>query len=143
MADAVEVAILSALLNQAVAALGSANIALPNVAFTPPTPSQTASWYRATLLPADTVALGVDPDADNQHYGLLRIDVFYGQNGGELAPMRLAAAVISAFKRGTKLTKDGFEVLIWKTPFRGNAIKDDPWIMIPVSIPYIAFANPA
>lgn len=142
MADPVEVAILSALLNRAVAALGS-NIALPNVPFTPPTPSQTASWYRATLLPADTIPLGVNPGADNQHYGLLRIDVLYGQSGGELAPTRLAAAVISAFKRGTMLTKDGFDVLIWKTPFRGGAIKDDPWIMIPVSIPYIAFANPA
>jgi hypothetical protein len=146
MADAVEVAAESALLNRLVALTFSPAIplALPNVTFNPPTVSQTAMWLRATFLPADSFALGIDYGASNQHYGIFQVDVFYGQGGGELAPGRIAASVIRQFARGTRLTKDGFTVDITKTPYRRAMLKDDPWMMIPVSIPYLALAsNPA
>jgi hypothetical protein len=32
-------------------------------------------------------------------------------------------------------------VRIVRTPYRGRILKDDPWIFIPVSIPYLAFSN--
>lgn len=146
MADAVEVAIESALLNRLVAMTISPAIpvALPNVSFTPPQPSQTAFWLRGTFLPADTYSLGVPFGSTNQHYGLFQVDVFYGQGGGELAPGRIATSVIEWFKRGTTLTKDSFSVKIVQPPYRRTMIKDDPWVMIPVFIPYIAYAtNPA
>ena len=95
-------------------------------------------------MPAPSIALGVAFADDNQHYGLFQLDVFAGQNGGELASARIAALAVASFKRGTVLTKDGFSVRIVKAPYRGPMLKDDPWIMIPVSIPYVCFApNPA
>jgi hypothetical protein len=142
MTDSVEVAIESALLNRLVAFCLSPAIplALPNIAFTPPTVGTNVFWLKADWLPADSFALGIDYGADVQHYGLLQVSVFYGQGSGEYAPGRLATRIIELFTRGTAVTKDGFIAQVWKHPFRGGMLKDDPWVMIPVSIPYITFA---
>jgi hypothetical protein len=150
MADAVEVAIEAALLKRATdfAAAESLPIALPNVAFTPPANTPTAKYLRATFLPADSFATGISLNAHNQHYGLLQIDVFYGQGGpsgaggGEIAPGRIASAVIAHFPRGLRLTRDGFRVEVSDVPRRGALIPDAPWVMIPVRIPYRTFARP-
>ena len=146
MTDAVEVAVQSALLAHASAFANnnSYTIALPNIAFSAPTVSATAKYLRATFLPVPSFPLGISYAGHNQHYGILQVDVFYGQGGGLMAPGRIAAAVIEWFTPGTSLTNSGFTVQIQKTPYIGLALKDDPWIMIPVSIPYISFAtNPA
>jgi hypothetical protein len=148
MTDAVEVVIESALLDRYNAfSYGSPDIlflAQPNVSMTPPAASSQAYWLRATFLPATTVELGIDYGSSNQHQGIFQIDVFFGQDSGELKAVRLATNVISWFKRGTKMTKSGFSVEVVKAPYRSRMIKDDPWIIIPVSIPYLAFAaNPA
>lgn len=146
MPDAVEVAVESALLARAAAFANnnSLTIALPNIAFTPPTVSTTAKYLRATFLPVPSFPLGISYTSKNQHYGTFQIDIFYGQNGGEMAPARTAASIIEWFVPGTDLISGDFTVHIQRTPYRGPLIKDDPWVFIPVSIPYIAFAtNPA
>jgi hypothetical protein len=145
MAEPVEVAIESALLTRLLALTFSPAIpvAVPNVAFTPPSAAPGIVWLRGSFLPADTYALGLSYASTNQHYGIFQVDVFYNQGQGELAPARIAAAVIQYFKRGTQLTKDGFRIEVTDTPRRSAMIKDDPWIMIPVSIPYKTYApNP-
>jgi hypothetical protein len=146
MTDAVEVAIEAALLSSATefANNNSITIALPNIAFIPPTVTLNAKFLRATFMPVPSLSLAVSFSGTNQHYGIFQIDVFYGQGSGEMAPARLAASIIENFKPGTTLSNSGFTTRIIKTPYRGPLIKDDPWTMIPVSIPYITFAsNPA
>ncbi len=145
MPDLPEVAIEGAMLAeaQAFANAQSLTIAMPNRDFTPPAVSKTAKYLRATFLPADTETLGVGSDDTNKHYGYLQVDAFYGQGAGELAPARVAAAAISYFARGSKFTRDGITVEIIKQPYRGPAIKSDPWIMIPVRVAYCCFADPA
>jgi uncharacterized protein DUF4128 len=145
VSDRAEVAVEIALLSQATAfaAAQSLTIALPNIKFTQPDPSPTAAWLRATFLPADSFTLSIAPGV-NQHYGLFQIDVFYGQEKGEIAAMRIAAEAAAYFKFGTVLTRDGVNVQIIDTPKIRQSLRDDPWIMIPVRIPYKAFAeNPA
>ena len=149
MPDAVEVAIESALLAHASAFANNSSltISLPNIAFTPPTVSATAKYLRASFLPAPAASLALSftvGKANNQHVGILQVDVFYGQGGGEIAPARIAANIIEWFKPGTSLTSDGFTINVFRTPYRGPLIKSDAWMMLPVSVPYVAFApNPA
>lgn len=144
MAEPVEVAIESALLSRAQAFAAAQSpalaISLPNIAFTPPAVGQNAKWLRATFMPAPSFETGISFNAHNQHYGLMQLDCFYGQGAGEYAPGRIASAAIAYFTRGLKITKDGFSVQITKQPYRGPMIKDDPWQMIPVTIPYLCFA---
>src|SRR5262245_58927465 len=110
MADAAEVSIESALLDQLRLFTTSSTIqvAWPNVKFTPPDAAINASWLRATFLPADTVTIAVASGSANQHLGIFQIDVFQGQDAGELVPARVASALIAWFKRGTRLSKNGF-----------------------------------
>lgn len=125
---------------QAFATSQAIAISLPNIAFTPPTAGQNAKWLRATFLPAPTASLPVGSGSD-QYYGILQVDVFYGQGAGEYAPGRIASAVIDYFKRGTEVSKDGFTARVYRRPSRGPMIKDDPWVMLPVTIPYQCFAT--
>lgn len=142
MPEPVEVAINAALIAraQAFATAQGMAISLPNIAFTPPTASATAKWLRATFLPAPTATLPVGSGSD-RFYGLLQLDVFYGQGAGELAPARLASAAIAYFAKGTESTKDGFTTRVYRRPSRGPMIKDDPWMMIPVTINFECFAT--
>lgn len=147
MSDAVEVAIPRALLRKTAQFAAAQNPALtvsyPNTDFTVPQPSKNTQWLRATHMPADTATLGIGITDINQHYGIYQIDVFQGQGIGEPAPGRVASAIIEYFARGTRLTLDGFDVDIVRSPFRGPMIKDDPWVFIPVRIPYLCLASPA
>jgi hypothetical protein len=145
LSDPVEVAIEHALLSRLAqfASSNSLTVAYPNADFTVPPASKTAQWLRATFLPADSITLGIEPADTNQHYGLLQIDAFQGQGIGELAPLRVAASIISYFARGTRMTSDGFTVNVWRQPFRGPMVKDDPWVFVPVRVPYLCLANPA
>lgn len=142
MSDAVEVAIETGLLARAVdfATVQGLTISLPNIDFTPPVVSKTAKWLRASFIPADTAALGVNSESSNQHYGLLQIDVFYGLGGGEIAAGRIASDIIAYFARGTTISRDGFVIQMTRPPYRGPSLKDEPWVMIPVRIPYLCFA---
>ncbi len=144
MADAAEVAIQSALLARAIDFADGQSplipISLPNIDFTPPVVSKSTTWLRASFIPADTAALGINAAASNQHYGLLQIDVFYGLGGGDIEAARIAADVIAYFKRFTTMTRDGFLVRIIRPPYCGPVIQDEPWVMLPVRIPYVCFA---
>src|ERR1019366_5752223 len=145
MADAVEVTIASGLLNRLTSLVFSpvVPIALPNITFVPPVAGDNVAWLRATFLPATSAALGVDYEGTNQHFGIFQVDVFYGQGSGELPPARIATSILGWFKRGFMMTKGGFAVQVTRLPYRKQMIKDDPWMMIPVCIPYTAYAGSA
>jgi Bacteriophage related domain of unknown function len=146
MADPVEVAIEGALIDhlRALTLTPALTIAYPNVQFPPPPATPTSGYLRATFLPADSFGLGISESSSIQHYGLLQVDVFWGLFAGELVPARVASQIIAWFKRGTSMTRDGFLVNVIQTPYRRTMMRDDPWAIIPVRIPYIAFApNPA
>lgn len=145
MAEPVEVAIEYALLTKAQQFASSQSpaiaIALPNVAFTPPTAGANVKWLRATFLPAPTTSLPTGSGSD-RYYGIMQIDVFHGQGAGELAPGRIASAVIDYFKRGTEVSKDGFTARVYRRPSRGPMIVDGGgWVQIPVTINFECFAT--
>ena len=142
MPEPVDVAINAALIAraQAFATAQGIAISLPNIAFTPPVAGPSVKWLRATFLPAPTSTLPVGSGSD-RFYGILQIDVFHGAGAGEYAPGRIASAVIEYFDRGTAMTKDGFTVRVYRRPSRGPMIKDDPWMMIPITINFECFAT--
>lgn len=121
-------------------------VAFPNVAFAPPTPSQTAKYLRVTHLPADTFAQGISFDDANKYTGIYQIDLFTGNNFGEPNAVAIAEQIIAQFKRGTKLAKNNFTIEILDPPSRLPYVQDDSgsWWMLPVRIVYTCYArNPA
>lgn len=147
MSEPVEVAIKKGLLGRLAtfAASNSLTVSYPNTDFTKPEPGRSVQWLRATILPADSQALGIAYTDNQRHYGILQVDVFQGQGIGELAPSRVASALIAYFAIGTRITTDGFniDVIGFNVPRVGPMIKDDPWVFVPVRIPFNCFATPA
>ena len=117
-------------------------VSYPNVDFTPPDKSPTAKWLRATLFPVPSLSPHVSDEGVNTHYGFLQVDIFYGLQGGEIQGTRIAYSLVSYFKRGTVIWRDGFGIRVLRTPYVGPAVKDpEDWWMIPVRIPYTCFAS--
>lgn len=149
MAEPVEVAIQAALIAHLEAlsfSPSNIDISYPNLAFTPPSPATpSASWLRVTFLQAPTLGLSVGHDGGaNEHLGIMQVDVFWAMGSSEGPPGRTAAQIIEHFTRGTVVFSGSTRVAIDKAPFRGTLRQDDPWVMIPVSIPYHAYSpNPA
>lgn len=146
MSDAAEVVIARALFQRlaefAAAQTPAIPVSYPSKDFNTPDPTPETQWLRATLLRANTNTLGIGYSDSLQHYGMLQVDVFRGQGQGEPAPARIAAAVVAYFTRGTRLSLDGFNVDVIKEPFLGPLVKSDPWVFIPVRIPYQCLAAP-
>ncbi len=148
MAEAVEVAIELALL-RLVSAFANANgltVAMPNKDFEPPSPQDPqAKWLRATFLPFDTFSPAVGNTSKDEHTGVLQVDVMAGKNGGEPRMGRIASQIISAFKRGTVATSDGFKICVIRSPSRGPILapRDEAWASLPVRVPYLCLASPA
>lgn len=148
MPDPVEVAIEAALLAEvkAFAAAQSPALAVsyPDISFTPPEAKSATSpivygkYLRVAFRPNPTTRIISGP---NTHSGLLLVDVFHGSGAGELAPGRIASALISRF-RDRDLARDGIVVQIRRqVPYRVDMLYDGPWTFIPVRIPYDCFAK--
>jgi hypothetical protein len=146
-ADAVEVSLPRALLKKlaqfAAAQDPVLTVSYPNIDFVKPDSNKTVQWLRATYMPAETQTLGIGVGDTNNHYGLFQVDCFQGQGLGEPAPRRLAALVVQYFPRGLRLTLDGFNVDVIRSPFLGPLMTDAPWAFVPVRIPYQCLATPA
>ena len=117
--------------------------------FTKPAPSKTAMYLRASVLPAPTLKMGIAHNSNEQHYGLLQVDVIRGLGGGTVPMKRTVAALRAFFPMGLALTESGFTIQV--LPFaqkravaEGPLMSDgDGWVKIPVSIPWVCFEKPA
>lgn len=146
MTDTADVAVQVALLTRLDALVFSPALAVayPNVPFPEPVAKNGMTWLRATFLPAPKMALGIDTGSSNEISGILQVDVLMAPGLGEPPAARIAQQVANWFARGTDLVHGTQRVRVNRTPYRGRLMKADPWMMIPVSIPYQAFStNPA
>jgi hypothetical protein len=146
MSDPIEVAIQKALTDRATAfatAQGmTAAISYPNVAFTPSAAKMGTvygKWLQASFLPAPSFSTDIGFD-ENQHYGVFQLSVYWGAGAGEYEPRRLAAKIVAYFRAGTVIGANGLPVTIYDTPNIASGFKDDPWWVVPVSIPFKCFA---
>jgi hypothetical protein len=107
------------------------------------TPTAETKFLRATHLPAQTRALSLSFDGTNEFRGIFQVDVFWPEGKGIVAAKEQAASIIAYFARGTEMTHGGVTVKVTRPPYELPAIQEDGWLMVPVTIPYLAFiANP-
>jgi len=114
------------------AAISSSSIAWENKSFTPVAGTR---WYRATFLPGMAQAAAVGVDAQNRHYGLMQVDVCEPKNLGDALAGTEAERIATCYKRGTVLTYSGVSVRVERA-YRGAAIPNEDWFMVPVLIEY-------
>jgi len=141
--DQIEAQIVEALLRRAegFASDQGLQIAFPNVEFTPPSPGQGVYWLKVSLLPAPSVEVGISFNSHVSHSGIMQMDVFAALGNGEVGMSRIASDAVNYFRRGTVMQSGGVNVNVYRQPYRSQAIKDEPWMMMAISIPYQCYAR--
>ena len=114
-------------------------IAWPNVKF--PKPAFPLPYLQASLFFATTATLGIGDDSDDQILGFLQVEVVWPEGDGEVAAAEVAGQVIDHFARGTVMTDGTTTVKVTLAPTRMTAIKDSPYVRIPVTIRFESFAS--
>jgi hypothetical protein len=116
-------------------------ISWPNKTFTPTT---SATWLRATYLPAEPFTVASFTEGENRYQGLVQFDVFAADGQGLKGGMAIADTIGAHFKRGLTVAAQSFEILISRPPYVLPALKDGAWWGIPVRVYYTAdVLNPA
>lgn len=106
-------------------------------------PTSGTEFLRVTHLPAATRGVGLAHTGKNEFRGLFQIDVFWPEGKGIVAAKEEAAALMTYFVRGTSMTHESVTVKVLRPPYELPAMQEAGWIIVPVTIPYLAFvANP-
>ncbi len=90
-------------------------------------------YLNLALLPGQTIAAGVGPDAFNRHRGVFQVDVVYPFGTAWGLAHGMVDKVCSHFKRGTKL--DSNKLLILSVS-PGPGFRDETLYRVPVSVRY-------
>lgn len=109
-----------------------------NTKFTPPADQP---WQRATILFADTQAMGVFAGAPEHWQGHLHVVLWTPAGAGAAAAearFELLAGRTGHFQRGQVLTAGGVNVLIEQPTTRPALTSDPDWYGLPVLIPFSA-----
>lgn len=112
-------------------------IAWPEREFSPPSDLR---WIRVQELPAPTVPYGVGDT--NDYSGIFQVDVFWPRARTMIQPSEVVGQITRHFKPRTKLIGEGLTVTITRAQ-RAPPVVDNAQVIIPVSIYYRSFADPA
>lgn len=130
-----EETIFAGLLDRVRTAPGSFQVAWPNVDFTPPA----GAYLRVTQLPAPTIGLSLSNDGSNVYSGLLQVDLMWPTGNGLADAMAAVGAILSHFRRGVRLDRDGLRIDVTQA-YSSAALREDVRLMVPITIRYRAFA---
>jgi len=102
------------------------------------TPTTGVAYIRTALLPARTIQASLGSGGDNRHSGFYQVSLFYPENTASTTIRRVADEVITRFRLGTRLTREGVTARVSSPPWGAPVVIEPGWIQLPVSIPYIA-----
>lgn len=109
----------------------------PNIKFNPP---GVGMWLEPSYFPNEPDNEPWDDDGCRMYRGFCQVMIGYRSDIGQLAPSRLADAIIAHFPKGTQLGPVG----VYKKPWQRPAVKDldkSSQNFIPVTIPYRGLAK--
>lgn len=115
------------------------DVAWHNVKFTPNTGTP---YIRPDLLPAQTVQADLGTSGRNRHRGIYQLTLVYPAGEGRGDVETKATALMTAFKRGTRLVRSGVTVTL-EPPYQGPPFQEAGWYRVPINIPYFAYIDPA
>jgi hypothetical protein len=136
-----EININAALITAAAAALSSlsiSNIAYEGRDFTPP--AANTKWAAVFNLPASSPPSSLGEGGQDEHLGILQIDLNYPLNGGTQPHLAAADSIGTAFKAGTRFTYMGQCVLV-RSCERGRIRNEDGWLRLSISITWVALTT--
>lgn len=117
-------------------------IAWPNVSFSQPVDSNGApkGYLRATWVPNSNNRLflkGADP---HERLSLLQVDVFEKINEDAAVAIEVAGLVAEHFPADLKMAYSGIIARVQRSPDVAQAMPQDVYVQVPVTIPIVVFA---
>ncbi len=90
-------------------------------------------WFEETYMPNDSVQTTLGSAGEVRKFGMYQINIRVPLNQGRIGALSYAQEIGLKFKPGTKLTRNGYEILIEKCePAQG--FQDDNWYLVPVTV---------
>ena len=102
-----------------------------------PTPG--SPWLEPFILPGEPSQAALGETGENRCVGIYQVKVKYPAGEGSGDARVMADTLITAFKRGTKLTYGVYNIEI-KKAYQSPAIQKADWYYIPVTIQWSCFA---
>jgi len=93
-----------------------------------------ALFIRPTLLPSDTIAIGIGNTSAEDHIGIYQVDIIAPIDQGKGEAFTQADLLATHFARG-ELTYNSAKLQI-KSVSRGSGSRDASWLIVPVFINY-------
>ncbi|MGH6646214.1 phage tail terminator-like protein [Aquabacterium sp.] len=104
-------------------------------------PTNGVAWCRSTLIPSESLNVGLGPNGLIQQQGLFQIDLFYPKDYGIDASADMADKVMAAFIRGTELIdSDGLVVQVINS-WRSTATVSGTTRKVPVFVAWRCFVK--
>lgn len=115
----------------------SLSVAWQNIEFDPVAGSP---WVRPSMLPGEPYQAALGESGENRCVGVYQVSVFYPAGNGSGTARAMVDTLITAFKRGTRLTYGGYTVEI-KKAYPNPPLQEMQWYHIPVTIQWKCFAT--
>ena len=118
------------------ASANNLTVAWRNIEFQP----GTATYFRPSILPADTTPVGVEFTGSEDFSGVYQVDVVLYKGSTTIQERIHVDGICTAFARGTEATISGQKIQVTSVS-PGPALElDANWYYVPVSVNYRTFA---
>lgn len=113
---------------------GGISTAYENANFTP---VEGTPWAQVFFLPDQPKAVTLSGTGEDEHTGILQINLNYPQGAGAGAAADKADAIREYFEAGARFAFESQEVLVLSSG-RAGGRNDEGWFILPVSINFMA-----
>jgi hypothetical protein len=108
---------------------------MPSILFTPSANTPYIDARNILRAQPQDIALAFTGSVLNR--GIFQVDAVVPNGAGELAGLRLAAAIADRFPPGLVLPASPYKLQFLTVSRIAAAVTDAPWVRFPVSIPYL------
>lgn len=97
-------------------------------------------YLSVNIMPNTASNVGVDFDSNVDHQGMLQASVFWPSAKGLIKPLSVASQIVTAFKPGTIVERNGIRVLFNERPKVASSLQESDWLQVPVTVRWRVFA---
>jgi len=87
-------------------------------------PVEGTPWARLTILPSQPEIMTLGPSGEDEHLGILQIDLYYPTDEGNSPVLTMADSIRTAYKAGTSLSYNGQSVVILNCGRSGGELEN-------------------
>ena len=106
-------------------------LANPSVGFIPQIDTP---YLDVTVMPNLAGATGIAFGSQIRRQGLMQVSVFWPSGQGLVKPAQVASQIVSYWKRGTRIDRNGLIIKVNDSPKVASPISEPDWLQVPVTV---------